>query len=141
MIHLAYFHRRKLYKYVNFVNSCAMSYRTFINELPIYTDATPKQIGIISPYDTRLAVFKFKQPILENEFLGIFISHILKPTAIILTDNMAAMYLFRKGLFPPKWRSNYKLTKILIETFRKPIVIYINTKINPADLVSRANVY
>ena len=117
-----------------------MSYQTFTNELPIYTDATPKQIGLISPYDSRLACFKSNQPILENEFLGIFISHLLRPTAIILTDNMAAMYLFRKGRFPPKWRANYKLTKILIESFRKPIVIYINTKLNPADLVSRANV-
>ena len=118
-----------------------MSYQTFVNELPMYTDATPKQIGVISPYDTRLAVFKSIQPILENDFLGIFISHILHPTAVILTDNMAAMYLFRKGRFPPKWRSNYKLTKILIETFRKQIIIYINTKKNPADLVSRANVF
>ena len=82
-----------------------MSYQTFVNDLPIYTDATPTQIGIISPYDTRLAAFNSIQPILENESLVIFISHILRPTAIILTDNMAAMYLFRKGRFPPKWRS------------------------------------
>ena len=46
-----------------------------------------------------------------------------------------------KGRFPPKWRSNYKLTKFFIETFRKPIIIYVNTKKNPADLVSSANVY
>ena len=102
------------------------------------TDETPDQIGIISPYDNKLSILISKQPILENEFLGIFISHIIRPTAIIATDNKAAMYLFRKGRFPPKWRHNYKLTKILIETFRKPIVIYVNTKLNPADIVSRA---
>lgn len=115
-----------------------MSYQTFVNDMPIYTDATPNQIGIISPYDQKMSILT-SQPILENEYLGIMISHIIRPTAIIATDNKAAMYLFCKGRFPPKWRNNYKLTKILIETFRKPIVIYVNTKVNPAD-VSRANI-
>ena len=85
-----------------------------------------------------MSILTSKQPIFENEYLGIFISHIIRPTAIIATDNKAAMYLFRKGRFPPKWRQNYKLTKLLIETFRKPIVTYVNTKLNPADIVSRS---
>ena len=69
MIHLAYFHHRKLYKFVDFIHPRAMSYQAFVNDLPIYTDATHKQIGIISPYDTRLAALKSKQHILENEYL------------------------------------------------------------------------
>ena len=103
--------------------------------MPMYTDATPQQIGIISPFYNKLSILVSTQPILENEFLGIFIAHIIRPTAIIATDNKAAMYLFRKGRFPPKWGQNYQVTKILIETFRKPIVIYVNTKINPAYIV------
>ena len=140
MIHLAYGHHRKLYKFINFIHFYPMSYQTFINDMPIYTAATPSQIGIISPYDGKLSILTSQQPILENEFLGIFISHIIRPMAIIATDNKAAMYLFRKGRFPPKWRQNYKLTKLIIEIFRKPIVIYVNTKLNPADIVSRARI-
>ena len=140
MIHLAYYHHRKLYKFINFIHFYPMSYQTFVNDMPIYTDATPNQIGLISPYDNKISVLTSKQPILENEYLGILISHIIRPTAIIATDNKPAMYLFRKGRFPPKWRQNYKLTKLIIEIFRKPIVIYVNTKLNPADIVSRANI-
>ena len=84
--------------------------------MPKYTDATPSQIGLISIYDNKISKQTSKQPILENEYLGIFISHIIRPTAIIATDNKAATHLFRKGRFPPKWRNNYKLTKLLIET-------------------------
>ena len=58
--------------------NCEMSYQTFVNGLPLYTDATPNQIGIVAP-DARLAVLKTTQPILENELIGIFISHIIKP--------------------------------------------------------------
>ena len=77
-----------------------MSYQTFINDMPVYTNATPNQTGIISPYNGKLSIVTSQQPILENEFQGIFISHIIRPTAIIATDNKAAMYLFRKDRFP-----------------------------------------
>ena len=114
-----------------------MSYCTFVNTLPIYTDATPNQVGVLAPYENRVDLFKSDNKILENEYLGIFIAHILRPYSPILTDNMAAMFLFRKGRLPPSWRTNYKISKILIETFRKPLVYYINTKRNPADILSR----
>ena len=138
IVNLAFHHHQKLYKYVNFIHNYQMSYCTFVNTLPVYTDATPNQIGILAPYENRLDLFNSNNKILENEYLGIFIAHILRPYSPILTDNMAAMFLFRKGRLPPSWRTNYKISKILIETFRKPLVYYINTKRNPADILSRA---
>ena len=52
MIHLSYWHHRKIYKYINFIYPYCMGYQTFINDLILYTDSTPNQIGIILPYDT-----------------------------------------------------------------------------------------
>ena len=137
-IHLAFHHHRKLYKFANFIHFYPMSYKTFINQLPVYTDATPSQIGILSPYNNQISFFKCNLPILEAEYAAIWIAHVVCPYAPIFTDNTACMHLFRKGRFPPSWRSNYKLTKLFLETFHKPIVMYINTKKNPADIVSRA---
>ena len=87
-----------------------MSYCTFVNTLPVHTDAAPDQIGVLSPYENKLDLFKSKNNILENEFLGIFVADILRPYSPILTDNMAAMHLFRKGRLPPSWRANYKIS-------------------------------
>ena len=136
-VHLALKHHLKLYKFVNFLHHYDVSYKTFVNHLTIYTDATPKQIGVLSPYNNLMSIFKC-DPILEAEFAGIWISHVLAPTAVILTDNKPCMHLFRKGRFPPSWRGNYQLTKIFLETFYKPVILYINTKINPTDILSRA---
>ena len=83
-----------------------MSYKTFVNYLPIYTDATPKHIGVSSPYNNLMSIFKCDLPILEAEFAGIWIAHVLAPTALILTDNKPCMHLFRKGRSPPSWRNN-----------------------------------
>ena len=141
IVNLAFFHHQKLYKFVNFIHAYEMSYCSFVNTLPLYPDATPTQIGVLVPYESKLALFRSVNNILENEFLGIFIAHILRPYSPILTDNTAAMFLFRKGRLPPFWRKNYKISKILIETFRKPLVFYINTKQNPADILSRANIH
>ena len=94
-----------------------MCYKTFINTPPMYTDATPSQIGIISPYENKLKAYKCNLPILEAEYAAIWIAHVIRPYAIICTDNMACLHLFRKGRFPPAWRQNYNLTKLMLETF------------------------
>lgn len=78
-----------------------MSYKTFVNNVPIYTDATPTQIGVLSPYNNLLSIFKCTLPILEAEYFGIWIAHCLAPNAIIITDNLPCLHLFRKGRFPP----------------------------------------
>ena len=49
-VHLAFHHHNKLYKFINFVHP----YETFINSPPIYIDATPLEIGIISSYENKL---------------------------------------------------------------------------------------
>ena len=77
-----------------------MAYKTFVNGLPICTDGTPSQMGIISPYDGKLSIFKCNLPILEPEYAVILIAPIIRPYAPIFTDNMAYMHLFRKGNFP-----------------------------------------
>ena len=94
IVNLAFHYHQKLYKYVNFIHHYQMSHCTFVNTLPVYTDAAPDQIGVLAPYENKLDLFKSKN-ILENEFLGIFAAHILRPYSPILTDNMAAMHLFR----------------------------------------------
>lgn len=93
MIQLAFHHHMKLYKFVSFT---------------IYTDATPSQIGILSHYNKKIAIFKCEMPILEAEYAAIWIAY-----AHTFTDNMACMHLFRKGRFPPSWRSNYSSLIIL----------------------------
>ena len=101
-VHLALKHHRKLYKFVNFIHPYEMSYKTFVNNVPIYTDATPSQIGVLSPYDNLLSVFKCNLPILEAEYLGIWIAHCLAPNAIILTDNLPCLSYFEKvASLPP----------------------------------------
>ena len=139
-VHLAFHHHNKLYKFVNFVHPYDMSYKTFVNNPPIYTDAAPLQIGIISPHENKLVAYKIicNLPILESEYAAIWIAHAIRPHAVICTENMACLHLFRKGRFPPAWRQNYKLTKLMLETFYKPLIVYINTKKNPADMLSRA---
>ena len=66
IVNLAFFHHRKFYKFVNFIHPYFMSYKTFVSTLPIYSDATPNQIGILAPYEQRLEIFKSNN-ILENE--------------------------------------------------------------------------
>ena len=117
-----------------------MSYKTFVSTLPVYSDATPNQIGILAPYEQKLDIFKSNNNILENEYLGVFMSHILRPYSPLITDNMAVLHLFRKGRLPPSWRSHYRISKILIETFRRPLVFYISSKRNRADILSRARI-
>lgn len=46
-----------------------MSYKTYVGTLPVYSDATPSQIGILAPYENKLELFKSNQNILENEYL------------------------------------------------------------------------
>ena len=75
-IHLAFHHHRKLYKFVNFIHFYPMSYKTFINQPPIYTVATPFQIGILSPYNNKIGFFKCNLPILEAEYAAIWIAHV-----------------------------------------------------------------
>ena len=100
VVNLAFHHHRKLYKYVNFIHCSWMSYKTYVVTLPVYSDATPAQISVVAPYENKLDLFTSQQNILENEYLGVFISHILRPYSPLITDNMAVMYLFRKGRFP-----------------------------------------
>ena len=137
MVNLGFHHHRKLYKFVNFIHCSWMSYKTYVGSLPLYSDATPSHVGILAPYENKLELFKSLHNFLENEYIGVFISHILRPYRPLLTDNMAVLHLFRKGRFPPSWRQNYKLTKILIETYR---IFYIKSKCNPADIVSRSTI-
>ena len=122
---LAFIHHRKPFKFINFIHPYFMSYKTFVNTLPVYSDATPTQIGILAPYEQKFEIFKSKNNILENEYLGVSISHILRPYSRLITDNMAVLHLFRKGRLPPSWWSNYRISKILIETFHRPLVFYI----------------
>ena len=140
VVNLAFFHHRKLYKFINYIHPYFMSYKYYVNTLPVYSDATPTQIGILAPYEQKLEIFKSNNKILENEYLGVFISHILRPYSPLITDNMAVLHLFRKGRLPPSWRANYKISKILIETFQKPLIFYIPSKRNPADILSRAKI-
>lgn len=71
-----------------------MSYCNFVNTLPVYTDASPHQVGVLAPYEAKLDLFRSENTILENEYIGIFIAHILRPYSAILTDNTAVMFLF-----------------------------------------------
>lgn len=90
--------------------------------------------------NNKIEIYKCKNNILENEYLGIWASHIIRSDALIVTDNRAAMFLFLKGKLPPSWRNNIRLTIILIKTYKQPVITYINTKINPADQVSRIRI-
>ena len=125
---------KKLYNFVNFIHHYSMTYNTFVNEIPIYTDAL--LLGTSYP----LIIIKF--PFLNVIYLSwkrnsLQFSLPILP-GLVITDNMACLHLFRNGRFPPSRRSNYSLTKLMIETFHKPIIMYSNTKLNPADIVSRA---
>ena len=96
-IQLVYHHYRKLLKYVNFIYYFPMYYQQFLNDLPVYKDTTAKENGIIGVIG---------KPILENEYLGILISHIVRETSIsshILASSIANM-LF---LFASTWKFCY----------------------------------
>ena len=97
IVNLAFFHHQKLYKFVNFIHHYKMSYCSFINTLPVFTDATPHQIGVLAPYEKMLDIFKSENNILENEFIGIFIAHIFRSYSPILTENTATCFFFERA--------------------------------------------
>ena len=72
----------------SYIHSFVMAYKTFANILPIYTDGTPSQIGILSSYDGKLSMFKCNLPILEPEYATILIKVYIStgiPTRVVWT--------------------------------------------------------
>jgi len=100
-------------------------------------DATPDHAAVVVPGQGKATIFVSKQPILDNEYIAILLAHIMFPNRIILTDNVACLYLFLKGKLPPSWRGSFVLTLMLMLTWQRPSLQYVPTIYNPADAWSR----
>lgn len=95
-------------------------------------------MGLVDPIDYKRYIFMCDNNDIENEYLGKWCARIIRPGALIVTDNRAAMYLFKKGKLPPSWIKSYRLSIIMLKTYNSPVITYIKTKEkNPADQVSR----
>lgn len=112
----AYHSPFKLYCFSHIFHSQPVSVIKTLSQSTVYTDATETQIGLIDPLNNKLEVYKCNNNILENEYLGIWAAHIIRPDALIVTDNRAAMFLFVKGKLPPSWRQSIRLTILMIKT-------------------------
>jgi len=134
---LAHLHPDKLHKFAAYLHREPLQFRKKICTPEIFTDATPHLVGLIMPDAKALKMYAGENDILINEYLSIWIAHILFPQSIIYNDNQAAAYLFRKGKLPPELASSYGLNYLLCKTFNRPIVFWVPTGNNLADPISR----
>jgi hypothetical protein len=139
-VHLAFYWPDRLYNFILYFHTRPTKAVKYITQKTIYVDATPTQIALTDIDACKAQILLVTNPILENEFLAIWLAHKIRPRALIMSDNQAAIYLFRRGKLPPSWRKSYNYTKLLIETYNVPILAYVPTAANPADRFSRVGV-
>ena len=108
-----------------------------LNTTSIYVDATPIQIGLIDLDQKQIEIFPCTNNILENEYLTAWLSHVLRPYALIISDNQAVIHFLARGRFPHSWRDNYKLIMLLMYTFNSPVFSYIKFESNITDALRR----
>ena len=56
---------------------------------------------------------------------------------LFISDNHAAMHLFSRGRFASNWRGPLRLTLSIVSTWNNPVISYIRSGDNPADMLSR----
>ena len=122
-----------------FIHSNEVKFYSNLSKFKVWCDATPTQIGIFSERDNRVSLFKRVGNILDNEYIGILVSHLLYPQDIIINDNRAAVCLFTRGKLPPDLRDNFNLNCVLCHIFRDPVVVWVPSAHNLADKYSRFN--
>ena len=140
IVQLAFCWPHLLYKFNSLIHDKPIKAVKFITEQSLFVDATPDQIAIVDIANRRAEILKSNQPILENEYIAVWLAHVTRPNAVIFSDNQAAIYLWRRGKLPPKWRNSYVITKLLIETYRNPILYYVRSEDNPSDRFSRVGI-
>ena len=89
----------------------------------VWCDATMFTIAVYDKYD-KILLLRRNGEILDNEFLGIMISHILYPESVIFTDNKITARLFTRGEVPENFKSNYDFIWLMIHIYKSPIVIW-----------------
>ena len=59
------------------------------------------------------------------------------PNSLIINDNIPAISLFRRGKLPPSLLDSFLINMLLIVSWVRPIVLYVCSAENPADVFSR----
>ena len=133
----AYRWPHKLYKLLHLFHSLPVPFRRFLDTPPVFSDATPTQIGLVMPHIRYFSLFQSFNNILENEYFSILLAHVMFPNSIIINDNIPVISLFRRGKLPPSLLDSYFLSLFLIEVWVRPIVLYVCSADNPADVFRR----
>ena len=139
IVSMGFFHPDKLASLMDKFHSNEIKFYSNLSKMKVWCDATPTQIGIFSERDKRVCLFRRVGNILDNEYIGILVSHLLYPQDIIINDNRAAVCLFTRGKLPPDLRDNFNLNCVLCHIFSDPVVIWVPSARNLADKYSRFN--
>ena len=137
LVSMGFYHPDKLTSLASKFHSNEIKFFSSTSLRKVWCDATPQQIGIYSERFNRVCLFKKDGNILENEYLGILMSHLMFPNDIIINDNRAAVCLFTRGKLPPNLRDNFNLNCVLCHIYKDPIVIWVPSSKNIADKFSR----
>jgi hypothetical protein len=137
LTNLAYKYHHCLHNFKCYFHTNEVFYYKDVSGPLIFTDATPEQFAVVNNVNSEVLIARCPLPILEAEYIAVWLAHALSPKSIIMTDNMAAAYLFRKGKLPPKWRNSYRMTCALAAIYKDPIIEFVPTAENKADVFSR----
>ena len=137
-VRMAFSHPHQLYKIDNIFHSRYIPFYPKVRRDLVHTDATPYQIAIYNITKGKKIIFLRNSNILENEYDSILIAHAVFPNCIIFNDNLAAVYLFRKGRLPPSQRDSWRRTITLTKVYDRPFIYYVESAFNKADALSRA---
>ena len=98
----------------------------YLDKPPVFTDATPTQIGLCMPHTKHFVLFESHNRVIENDFFSIFLVHILFPNSVLVNDNIPAIFLFRRGKLPQSLLDNFLLNLLIIELIddNKMIIMY-----------------
>ena len=139
IVSMGFFHPDKLVSLMDKFHSNEVMFYSKLSKFKVWCDATPTQIGIFSERDKRVSLFRRVGNILDNEYIGILISHLLYPQDIIINDNRAAVCLFTRGKLPPDLRDSFNLSCVLCHVYHDPVVVWVPSAHNLADRYSRFN--
>ena len=105
----------------------------YLDKPPVFTDATPTQIGLCMPHTKHFVLFESHNRVIENDFFSIFLVHILFPNSVLVNDNIPAIFLFRRGKLPQSLLDNFLLNLLIIELWVRQVILCVCSWENPAD--------
>ena len=102
----------------------------------VYTDATPKQGAIV--HKDGVIFMRMYGPILLTEYLALLEARLRFPSALLWTDNQAALHWVQRGFLPDRLLVclTEKFLNRLID-FKRTRIGYVRSAENPADAPSR----